>query len=445
MFVPPRARRLPSRLRRSLRACTVDGALHASMLGFAETYFAAFGLHLGASAFQVGMLTTLPILIGSAFQWFAAGWSAQTGHRRWVLATATLQAAVLVPILLLGIRPLDGYGWLLFWVCVYWMLALGMNPAWNAWMGRMIPPEVRSRYFGRRNLAVHATLFLSVSAAGFLLHFIEESKHGSGLGFVLLFGIAALMRVASVFYLAQQHDPGDGEAVQRVPLMELLEDFRRKPYGRLIFLMVLTNGAVNVSAAYFTPFMLEKLDLSYARFTILTGTIVVARVLASPYWGEIARSYGNRRALQVAVTLIVPLSSLWVVTDNFAYLVGLQLLAGFAWAGVELAQFLNFFDCTDDRNRAQVLSIFNLLNGIAIVIASTLGGTILRELGEPGYAVIFILSSALRAVSLVYLGRKVGVKRSAGEHSFRNVFVRVLTLRPGQGADNRPVVMPEGR
>ena len=143
--------------------------------------------------------------------------------------------------------------------------------------------------------------------------------------------------------------------------------------------------------------------------------------------------------------LLVPLSGLWVVSDRFAYLLGLQLFAGFAWAGFELTNILNFFDCTDDRNRAQVLSLYNLLNGIAIVTASLLGGLVLQALGSRGYTYIFLASSACRAVAVLFLARGVGARRQAGEHSFRNVFFRVITLRPGQGPDLRPVVVTDKR
>lgn len=435
------ARSRTTRLRYSLRSCTVDGALHAVMIGSGETYFPAFALMLGASAFEVGVLATFPILAGAAFQLVSPAAAGRLGEKRWVVASALLQALTFVPIALSSAWPAAGYTWLLASVCAYWMLALGINPPWNAWMGRMIPTHIRGRYFARRNVAIHSCLFLSVVAAGLLIHAAEHSAWGSGSGFMAAFAVAAASRFASVWFLVRQDDPPVDVAVDRPSVKRVVADFVHQPYGRLIALLVLMNGAVHVSAAYFTPFMLQGLGLSYARFTILTGVVVVARILASPYWGELARSYGNRRILQVAATLITPLSALWVISDNYAYLLGLQLVAGFAWSGFELATFLNFFDCTDRRNRARVLSLYNLLNGVAIVSGSVIGGSVLEYLGRSGYAYIFIASSFLRVVALLALGRGVGQRRAVAEHSFRDVFVRVLTLRPGQGADTRPVVM----
>jgi MFS family permease len=171
--------------------------------------------------------------------------------------------------------------------------------------------------------------------------------------------------------------------------------------------------------------MLSRLQLSYAEFTILSAAVLVARILASAYWGGVARRIGNRRVLQVSGTLLVPLAGLWVVSDAFVYLIGLQLLAGFAWAGFELATMLNLLDATDDADRAQVLSLYTLLNGVAIVIASVLGGLVLRGLGEGSYHTLFLASSALRAVTMALVASGVGGRRR-GEPSFGAAFMHVL-------------------
>ncbi|HUI25688.1 MAG TPA: MFS transporter [Candidatus Kryptonia bacterium] len=438
--------RPPSPLRRSLRASTFDAMSYAAMIGCGEFYFPAFALLLGATPLQVGIVATVPILVGSAFQLLATAAAHRIGDRLWVIASASLQAAVFIPIVLLTRSTFGGYPWLFALVCLYWILNLGINPAWNAWMGRMIPPEIRSRYFGRRNVAVHSMIFLALLLGGFLIDAAERSGLGAAVGFAVAFGLAAGSRSLSVWFLTRQHDPGrHGPNHARLPARTVLSGFRRHPYGRLILLIVLINGAVNISAAYFTPYMLQRLDLSYARFTILNGTIVVARVMASSYWGEIARNYGNRRALQVSTVLLIPLASLWVLSNNYAFLLGIQLFGGFAWAGFELASFLNLFDCTDDRNRAQVLSIYTLLNGVMIVTGSLLGGAVMHALGDRGYHVIFVTSSTCRLLVVAIMLRGVGVKRRAQEHSFRNVFTWVMTLRPGEGEEIDAVVMDEDR
>jgi MFS family permease len=247
--------------------------------------------------------------------------------------------------------------------------------------------------------------------------------------------------MVSSWFLTRQHEPPAGE-IKLTPMSGVVRGLPQQSYGRVIRLIVLMHACVHISAAYFTPFMLQELQLSYAQFTVLNAATLVTRVVASWYWGEIARNFGNRRALQVSAVMLVPLAGLWVLSRDFTYLLALQLFAGFAWAGFELTTILSFFDTTDERTRALVLSLFNLLNGVAIVSASLIGGLVLRQFGSDGYMYIFLASSILRLFVVLLFNSGAGIRRPH-EHTFQNVFMRVISFRPGQGADLRPVVMDE--
>ncbi len=413
------------------------------MVGLGETYFSAFALALGATAFQAGVLTTAPLLIGAIFQLVAPYGARVVGNKRWVVGSAILQSLSFLPIGLSGYVAGFGYGWLMVWVCFYWAMALGINPAWNAWLGRLVPPAVRSSFFSRRTIPAQFSLFASLLVGGFALHEMSQSRLGATGAFAVLFTVAMLCRWVSVGFLLRQIEPPGGRP-KPVRAWHVLRRMPHEPFGRVIFLIVCMHFSVHVAAPYFTPYMLDHLQLSYAEFTILNGVVVVARILSASYWGNIARIFGNRRALQVAASLLIPLAGLWAVSSHFVFLILLQLAAGFAWAGFELLIMLSFFDTTDEQTRARVLSLYNLLNGVAIVGGSLLGGFLLERLGPDGYAWVFIASSVLRGVSVLCLARGAGVRRDR-EHDFERVFLRVISFRPGQGPGLRPVVVPSRR
>jgi len=416
-----------TRLRRSLRASIIDGAACAAMVGFGELYFPAFGLFVGASPFQIGLLTSVPILAGAVAQMLAPRIAQRTGDRPFVIVGALGQALLFAPLAGLALAGGDRYPALLAAAALYSVCALGINTMWNAWIGRMVPVAVRSRFFGRRGAAISALLLSSTLCGGLLLDAAARSAWGAASGFVAIFALAGASRLVSARYLAQQHDPRHGPPPPRPPLGSAVRALRRGPSGRLIALLVLVMGAVHLSAPYFLPYMLRELGLSYGQWTILNVASLGTRIVSSPYWGAMARRCGNRRILQVSGTLLVPLAGLWVVSDRFAYLIGLQMLAGFAWSGFELAMVLNLLDVTGDRDRARVLSLYTLLNGLAIVVASLCGGVLLRHLGTVGYPTLFLLSSASRATIMLALGRGVGVRR-AGEPSYATSLLRVLSF-----------------
>ena len=139
--------------------------------------------------------------------------------------------------------------------------------------------------------------------------------------------------------------------------------------------------AAHIAAPYFTPYMLGPLGLGYERFTALIAASFLARIAILPALGRLAQHRGSRFILIAGAIGIVPLPRLWLVSRDFAYLLALQLVSGCAWAAVEYASLLSFFEGIDERERASVLSFFNLANAAALTAGSLLGGALLRGLG----------------------------------------------------------------
>ena len=104
---------------------------------------------------------------------------------------------------------------------------------------------------------------------------------------------------------------------------------------------------------------------------------------------------------------IVPLPVLWLVSDHFLYLVALQAFSGTAWAALEFATMLSFFEGIEDRDRARVLSAFNLANASAVAIGALIGSQIFSfmERTHEAYAVLFAVSVAGRLAALGWLRR----------------------------------------
>jgi MFS family permease len=201
--------------------------------------------------------------------------------------------------------------------------------------------------------------------------------------------------------------------------------------------MIALQVSVFIAAPFFTPYMLGPLRLSYVEYTILTAAVFGARVAVFPLLGRLAHRFGARFLLNLGGLGVAPLAVLWLVSDAFAYLLVLQLLAGVVWGAYELATMLLFFETMPRSERLSLLTFFNVANAVALVFGSLLGGALLGVLGESpnAYAALFAISSALRIASALLLlrlsGRRVPV---------RPVATRTVAVRPGLGALQRPVL-----
>lgn len=141
-----------------------------------------------------------------------------------------------------------------------------------------------------------------------------------------------------------------------------------------------------------------------------------------------------------AFALALGLSELtagWIVSTNFYWLLGMQVLSGSIWAVYELCTFLLLFDHIEERERTSVLTTFNLANATALVGGALGGGLLLHALGagREAYLVLFGLSSLARCVSIVFLFRLRKVTFRPAE-----IAMRTLAVRPNTGSIDAPIV-----
>ena len=77
----------------SLRASIIDGMAHSGMLGFGEALAIPFALALSATDFQIGLLATMPVFLGTFMQMLGARLLVRTRKRKPIVLTfVALQA-----------------------------------------------------------------------------------------------------------------------------------------------------------------------------------------------------------------------------------------------------------------------------------------------------------------------------------------------------------------
>ena len=311
------------------------------------------------------------------------------------------------------------------------------GPAWNTWVGRLIPHKIRAHYFARRARGCQAAVLAGLILGGVALQF--GSNHGYLLYvFAAMFALAGVARIASTWCLWMQSEPLPLPDNHRaVSPRELMRRARHGADGRLLVFMLAVQSAVQISGPFFTPYMLKELEFSYASYLSLIATAYVAKMLAFPFLGSVAKRFGSQWLLYVSAAGIVPLSTMWIFSENLAYLLVLQVFGGMIWAGYELATLLLLFEKIDESERTSVLTLFNVANAVALVGGALLGGTLLKLLGtdREAYHVLFGLSGAGRIIALILMARLHNV-------TFRiaPVFTRILGVRPNTGSLDAPLV-----
>ncbi|MFH1541949.1 MAG: MFS transporter, partial [bacterium] len=146
-------------------------------------------------------------------------------------------------------------------------------------------------------------------------------------------------------------------------------------------------------------FLIEELGLDYWTFTLIITAAVITSFVGQRYWGDFADKYGNMRMVRLAALLIVPVPFAWLLSVNVAYLFGVQLVAGFIWAGFNLSSINFIYDVAVSNKRERCISYFNALSGFGLGAGALLGGYLYRYLppvhGSKFYTLL-IISGGLR-------------------------------------------------
>lgn len=408
------------------------------MVGLGETYLPAFVLAVGLGDVASALVATLPMLLGAGFQLATPMAVRRLGsYRRWVVFCARVQALSFAPLIAGAWLGHIKIGWVLAAAAVYWGFGMATGPAWNAWVTSLVRREARADFFARRTQLAQAALLAALAGAGLALEIGQRDGRTLGV-FGVLFGLAALSRLVSSAFLARQSEPpGLAMAHVALPAREVLAKLRAAGSLRVLAYLLAMQVAANIASPYFTAYMLGPLDLRYWQFVSLTAISFVARVAVMPALGRFARTEGTRVLLWLGAVSIVPLPSLWLLSDELWYLLLVQALAGVAWGALELATMLSFFDGIDDSDRASVLSAFNLFNAAAVATGAFCGARVLELLGTTplAYASLFVISSVARAFILPLLvGSRAARRVPAG------LQLRTLAVRPAAGAVQRPIL-----
>lgn len=428
---------------RSLRHSVKDGLAYSVMHGSGESYLSAYALYFKASNAQIGVLASLPPLLGSFAQLFSA-WLGHRGYTRKSLMMfgVSLQAFMLLPMMLLPLLlPDHALPILISCAIVYFIGHHLASPQWWSLMGDLVPERRRGRFFAMRTRLCTLTAFVAFVIAGVTLHFFD-AMHWTMWGFVTLFVVASIARFNSVYHLSVMHDPSGHVAALESPFQRrLLQRIRGSAAARFSLFFAAMQFSVSIASPFFVVYMLKELQLSYLEYTVIMATMILSQFLSLPRWGRVCDVFGNRVVLRVCGSLIPIMPLLWTVSTELWFLIAIQIIGGFGWAGFTLATGNYIYDLVPANKRATYLAMHNVLAGCAVFAGALFGSFLashLPNLIQVGawqfgwFSVlygVFVTSSLLRLIMATTFLPRIKELRAVRPISWRALLTGVLQLR----------------
>lgn len=421
------------KIRQSLRNSFMDGAFCSAMVGFADQYITPFAVALNATSEQIGMLTAFPSLVSSLIQLKSADVTERFKSRmRIIRIFIFFHAFIYLPIFLIPVLFKTNRA---LWLILFITLAASFNafpgPAWTSLMADHIPARSRGKYFGWRNRLLGVITVACAFLGGFILNIFGKDKL---YGFMIILGLAFVSRFISWYFLSKMYDPPIKVTKEHYfTFWEFIRRTKESNFVKFVIYVASISFAQNISAPFFAVYMLRDLNLSYVTYTVIVLASTIATLSTMGIWGAHADRIGNIKVIRFTSFFIPVIPVLWLFSQNIAYLIIIQLFAGYVWAGYNLSVFNFVYDAVMPEKRTRCVSYLNVINGTAICCGALLGGFLAVSLPPiSGYRLmtLFLLSGVLRAIFSAIILPTIKEVRRVEHVKNIDLFFSVIRLRP---------------
>ncbi|MBN2239918.1 MAG: MFS transporter [Dehalococcoidales bacterium] len=392
-------------LKQNLKNCNRDAWSQSVMRGLTENYITPLALAFRATDFQIGVLAGLPSLVEIVSQFIGPRLAEKTGGRkRFVRLAAFLHA---LSWLLVALLPLffinSGAAWLIAFIILGSAFPALSSPAWGSLASDIVPARIRGRFFGRQG-AISGIILIGTSvAASLILKPFENSDTLSG--FVILFGMAVLARLVSWAFISGINDPvTNSELSTPLKILDLVRGIWRSNLGRFVLINGLIDFTISFSSPFFSVYLLDDLGYDIVLYNILIQTARIATFLFMVFWGRLADRRGNMKVFKITYLMIAIVPLAWAVSPGWQWLIAVQLLSGFAWAGFNLSSVNFIYDAAPREEMSRYVALHAAFCGAGTLVGSTLGGVTAPYfplINGSSHIGLFLTSGALHVLLLL--------------------------------------------
>lgn len=395
------------RVRYNERLLIWEGIVSNFGLWLVSSYISILAIQLGASDFDVGLLTSLPALVSMLamipLTRMAQDYSSQKtiaavcafGNRGFYIVLAVL--AVL--------------GWLNPRVLIVFVVVMAvpgalLNVVWANLQSSLFPREKRAGILGFRNAVCKVAAIVATLLGGY---FIEAVGYPTN--YSVLFVIAFVMCTIGVLLVTRidegERDREDGRTkpTQSEPFLHQLKAIvSDEEYGHkfVIFTvsMFVFHFGVNTTSPMWPIYHVRELGLSTTVIGIFNSASGILSAVGFWYLGKVAAKRGDDFVLTLSVlgNAVFPLLYSWF--PNVLIMTLLQSWVGFWNAGWSLTIYTILLNSSKERYRPACVATFHTIISVTGFLAPMFGTLLLAYM--PGHVALRV-ASAIRGLGFLII------------------------------------------
>lgn len=390
---------------KSLRLSVTEGTFALIAIGLQQMFYIPFLNAMGATKLQIGVAAGIPALMTGLVQlWVPMLLGSVRGYKKIVTASVFAHAVSYLPFSIIAFW----HGHNAVWISI---AAMGVNAAamgfgaaaWSDWMSYLVPRRRRGIYFSNRNRILTLTqLTVSLAAGRFLDTFAGKTL----LIFSVIWTVSFVARIIGGWIISLQYEPSavHKRIEEKGRFLDFIRELPKHGFGRFVLGFSLLNFAANVSGPFFAIYMLNDLKFNYLQYTVMVSIPSLVIIVTMRYWGRLCDRIGYVIPMRLFVTVVLGLPLVWIVTRTYWHLIVVQMFAGMAWGGMNMASFNYTLDAIGSTNRIRSIAYLNVISSFFIFAGSMTGGLlapILPQITSSPIHSIFIVSVLLRFLPML--------------------------------------------
>ena len=270
---------------------------------------------------------------------------------------------------------------------------------WQDLIAKIIPVDKRGRFFGITNFLGNGAGILGALAVPFVL-----DKFTFPLGYVISFGIAAVLIFISWIFLSLAREPAvyssKPPVSQRDYLYSLPEVLRRDRNFRMYLLSQIIFSISGMATGFLTVYAVRTWKMPDAQASGFTIALQVGLTLSNLFFGFLADRKGHKLSLEISLIVSVLSLLLAILAPNPWWFFSIFFLRGAVYAGTFISCISIVYEFTDADNRPTYIGLANTIPGATAAIAPLIGGWLA---GAISYRAMFIVATVVGVFSWLVL------------------------------------------
>jgi MFS family permease len=392
---------------RTRRLSIKEGIFRTFRQAFGDHYISPFAIAIGTSSPIVALINTLWTL-SSATQIFGIKIIKKFSRKRIITTTVAINSIGFLLLALIGLLYLKGtsvevLSLLIFLDLFIFVATMGIDhPAWFSWMGDVVDPKYRGRWWAKRSTIITFTSVILTITASFILESFKRNEMEI-LGFIIFFMIAFFARAYCVRILFKHYEPPIKKYKEKkFKLKDFTKELTKTNFGKFVLFRGIFSISVMITSPLVAIYLLRTLGFSYPTYIIIALSGMIFSILTLNMWGILADKFGNYRIIALS-TLLIPITPiLWMLSTSKLYLFLVPgIIGGIGWHGFFLASKNFVYDNVSKDKRAKAIAYVNLSIGIGSLIGGLISAALIKYLStswiEP-IALIFIIGAVARMI-----------------------------------------------